>query len=134
MRRTVHILLILLLVASGMPLFGPGDVNRDGAVGLEDAIMGVKELAVTADEQASCFRSGVEHALSSLTIVAGLRTMIKAGDDPAGSAGQLTFATPYLVAYTGISLPEGCSTQVPDLSFTYHSTALTPQSPPPRTA
>ncbi len=133
MRRTVHILLILLLAASGMPLFGPGDVNRDGTVGLEDAIMGVKELAVTADEQA-CFRNGVENALSSLTIVAGLRTVIKAGDDPAGSAGQLTFATPYLVACAGISLPEGCSTQVPDLSFTYHSTALTPQSPPPRTA
>ncbi len=129
-KATVHMLLIALFLASGMPGFGPGDLNRDGAVGLEDAIMGVKELANVAEDQVN-FHEGLEKTLSSINVLAGLRTVIKAGGDAAGSSSSHLEA-PFLVTSTKFGLTDGSIAHVSDLYFTCHSRTIEPIHPPPR--
>jgi hypothetical protein len=132
-RLTLHILLIAFLLASGIPVFGPGDVNRDGTVGLEDAIMGVKGFARSA-ENPSAFTEAVASALTSLSVAAGLTASII----PARDQSSQTTSSYFLQACYTLPSPIDFTSSDPLFRvrgadvFLYQSIILLRASPPPR--
>ncbi|WP_207680279.1 hypothetical protein [Desulfonema magnum] len=79
MQKTKHVfsvILISMLVVSGLPFFSPEDASRDRRVDLQDAILLVKDVALTV-EQPAAFTTTMQKTLSALHIVAGLKEHIK---------------------------------------------------------
>ncbi len=128
----LHILLIIGMLASGIPFFNPGDVNHDGAVGLEDAIMGVKDFARSAENPA-VFTDAIEKAISSLSVVAGLETsIVPARDSNVRGTIHLFQACFSVPSQIGAIMPADSVLAPLWLDEThYQSIALPPAAPPP---
>ena len=88
-RNILHFALILAILSTGMPLYHPGDANRDDRVDLADAILRVQGVARTAEQPAD-FKENLEDALITLTAVAGFSKVIKATADKIAASPKLT--------------------------------------------
>ena len=131
LRRTIHIILVLAILSTGMPFYHPGDANRDGEVGLADAILRVRDFARTADNPGA-FRDGVEDVLITIAAVAGFKKVIKS-DREQGSQGN-SFSAPVLSVVAGQypeKLPLMAASSFVEQIFIYTSPVLTPLTPPP---
>jgi hypothetical protein len=131
-RSFIHIILAIAILSTGLPLYHPADMNRDGEIGLTDAIVSVRQLSRVAKGE-DAFRDGMENTLTSLSVVAGLKSVIRAGRDP-GCETSVS-ALPVLMiheAYRFEALPPVvlCAT---DGSLLYDSPIPMPITPPPRT-
>jgi hypothetical protein len=130
LKNITHLLLVLAILSTGLPLYHPGDANRDGGVDLADAILRVKGVAMTAEQPAS-FKENLEDALITLTVVAGFRKVIKADREQLNQINP--FGTPvfgpFSLAGTGI-LPAAAMPRT-GYAFLYQSIVLKPISPPP---
>ncbi len=73
-------ILILALISLSLPIFSPNDINRDMATDLQDLILSVKNIAESANAPSE-FRSEFTGAVTTLKVVAGLTTEIKAEKD-----------------------------------------------------
>jgi hypothetical protein len=122
---------VVALLSSGVPLFAPEDANRDSFTNLEDAILNIRDFAKTADKPA-VFTSKVKKVLSTLHVVAGLKTNIIPAKDPKSTNSLLCLDLPYLVSWANISIPAYNSSQILERPFFYESVVITPISPPPR--
>lgn len=132
-RILVHSLLLVAILSTGLPLSQPADMNRDGRTDLSDAIISVRELARTA-VNGSAFREGVENALVTLSVAAGLKNMISKERDP--GMGSPSSALPTFLIASPVQFTVFSTMVYGDLSheFLYNSPALTPLAPPPRSA
>ncbi|MBN2241151.1 MAG: hypothetical protein JW793_00570 [Acidobacteria bacterium] len=130
LRSAFHIILILAILSTGLPLYHSGDVNRDGRVGLSDAVVSVRQLVNRAADDGVAFRDGMENILNSLSVTAGLKSVIRSAREP-GSATSVV-AMPALIM-------DGCRFEPlsplaicpADPNFLYQSPALAPLVPPP---
>jgi hypothetical protein len=131
-RNIIHFLLALAILSTGLPLYHSADMNRDGEVGLTDAIVSVRQLARTATGEAA-FRDGMENTLTSLSVAAGLKSVIRTARDP-GSETSVSALSVFVITSTDTfeALPPAdlCAA---DRSLLYHSPMLIPLTPPPRT-
>ena len=106
--RIVSLVLVVFLLSSGLPLFSPQDANRDCIIGLDDAISRIKDFARTADNSAS-FTTSVEKLLSTLHVIAGLKTVIKPAHDKKSANPAFSLDSPYLIsAYDGATFSNRC--------------------------
>lgn len=132
-KNIIHFALILAILSMGMPVHQPGDANRDDRVDLADAILRVQGVARTA-EQPAAFKENLEEALITLSVVAGVKKVIKADR---GMASQLNIGGLTFWITESWREPEPLLT-VQTLAqsgpFLYHSPALTPLTPPPLSA
>jgi hypothetical protein len=130
LRNILHFMLILAILSAGMPLYHPGDANRDDRVDLADAILRVQDLAQTAERPAA-FRESLEDALITLSVVAGFQKVIKA--DRGQIHQQNTSHVNMLAINSGCepeTLPQvGMSAET--AAFLYLSPASAPPTPPP---
>ena len=134
MQAIKHLLssiLIITVLASGLPFFSPQDANRDTRINLEDAILHVKGFARTAEEPGT-FRSHVEKAVSTLHVVSGLKAVIKQTGDTKSTTTLPALDFPYLISSNDLLLPLNNFSQFPEKPFFYSSISITPTSPPPR--
>lgn len=127
--KIISLFLVLSLIASGISLFPKGDVTRNGDVDLADVIVSVRQVVRAATDEA-VLRVGMENALTSLSIVAGIKKCIKSdggiGYRSNDSSGQI----PALIAgHHEELLPLVAEVSV-DRSFLYISPILTPLTPP----
>ena len=127
-----HSILLLAILSTGLPLYHPSDMNRDGRIGLSDAIISVRELARTATSE-SAFRDGMENTLISLSVAAGLTNMIRTERDPGSGPGRTVLsafliAPPYQCEVLSAAVPYAA-----DRSPFYNSPLFSPVKPPPRT-
>lgn len=131
LKNITHLLLVLAILSTGLPLYHAGDANRDERVDLADAILRVQGVVRTA-EQPAAFRANLEDALITLSVVSGFQKVIKAdrGQSNPNPSGTPVFG-PFSLAETGI-LPVAAMPRT-DHSFLYQSIALKPISPPPET-
>lgn len=131
-RNIIHFMLALAILSTGMPLYHPADMNRDGEVGLTDAIVSVRQLSRTATGEGA-FRDGMENTLNSLSVAAGLKSVIRAGRDP-GSETSVSTLSGFLITsspkFEALPPADLCAA---DRSLLYHSPMLVPLTPPPRT-
>ena len=131
-RHIVSLILAVTVIAVGVPIFCPQDRNLDSAVDLTDAILLVKDFARSAEAPAS-FTEGVEHAVSALCMVAGLRRVIT-GDTPQSGAFLQSPGLVCLVSLCPVPVTTDSWTGVPDARPGYTSLAPEPVIPPPKRA
>jgi hypothetical protein len=125
-------MLTITVLLSGFPAISPDDISRDSNVDLQDVILGVRNVAESAEISAP-FKTNVERALSVLNVVAGLKTVIKSNKEK--SSSTFSFQNfPCLIS----SFPTFNSfdnfIQIDELSFDYKSLNISPEYPPPRFA
>jgi hypothetical protein len=125
-RHILSMILIAAMLTAGTYIFlCPEDASRDSSIDLQDAILQVKKFVRTADEPAT-FTANVERVISTLNVVAGLKTVIRQAE-PANSFGKSTayndFYLTYLYEYP--ILPDH-SSQICEQSFLYESMVVDP--------
>jgi hypothetical protein len=130
-RNIIHIMLALAILSAGFPLYDRADMNRDGEVGLTDAIVSIRQLARAATGEGA-FRDGMENTLNSLSVAAGLKSVIRAGRDP-GSETSVTALSAFMITSSDKfeALPPAVLCAA-DRSLLYHSPMFVPLTPPPR--
>jgi hypothetical protein len=132
-RNIIHVVLALAILSTGLPLYDRADMNRDGEVGLTDAIVSVRQLLVRASVDGAAFRDGMENTLNSISVAAGLKSVIRTGRDPGSEAG--VFVAPIFMiasAYIFEAAPP-TTLRAANRPLLYNSPMLLPQTPPPRT-
>jgi hypothetical protein len=129
-RNIIHIGLVLAILSTGLPLYHPGDANRDERVDLADAILRVKGVVRTA-EQPAAFRSSMEDALITLSAVAGFGKVLKADRSASGSP-VFSGESPYLISGFEFPPPRANPAGIAEEGLAYHSVTIAPDSPPPR--
>jgi hypothetical protein len=124
-RNILHFALILAILSTGIPVYHPGDANRD-----DRRVQGVARTA----EQPADFKENLEDALITLTAVAGFGKVIKADRGTANqpNVGGLTVWVPESGRVT-VFLPSAWAPTQNGV-FLYHSPALAPLTPPPLSA
>jgi len=130
-RHILSAILVFAMLASGLPLFGTEDVNRDSRVDLEDAILCVQDFARTADNPAA-FAANFEKTVSALQVVAGLKTVITSAGDAKSITASPSLDSPYLISLFDFSFAPAACSKPAGQSFYYQSILSSPDSPPPQ--
>lgn len=134
MQTVKHILsaiLILSILATGLPVFSPEDANRDTRVDLKDAVLHVQNFAQTANNL-EAFVINLENAVFVLQALAGLKTIIKPADNAKSATAPQGLVPLYLISSFDFSFsPAVCSKTAVQL-FCYQSILFSPDSPPPQ--
>jgi len=120
-----------MILSSGLPVFNPEDANRDTIVNLEDAILNVRDLARTADNPES-FVSGLGKAVSTLKVIAGLKTYYQPAKNATSSNSLSHLGLHYLIPSVVVINPSENSTRVSIVSSDYESLVFPPDTHPPR--
>ena len=131
-RNIIHIMLALAILSTGLPLYDRADVNRDGKVGLTDAIISIRQLVDRAAAGGGAFRDGMENTLNSFAVAVGLKTIIRTVRDPGSETG--VFAMPVLMIASDYRFEALCPAALcaADRLLLYHSPALAPLDRPPQ--
>ena len=133
MHTIKHILslsLVAVILFSGFPVFSPEDTNRDNRVDLADVILNVKVLVQTAEQQGS-FTQGVENAILSLQVLAGLNIFIKSKKNTKHNINTLTPDYTCLISSKIIPPKSLSGWQLSDRPLIFESTLHLPDKPPP---
>jgi len=77
LKKIISIQLIILIFCYCFPVYQSEDINKDSKVDLHDAIKVVKSVAEDAQHRSGNFRENIIRAVSTLTLAAGLKTVIK---------------------------------------------------------
>jgi len=130
-KQILTAIIALTLLSTGLPIFSPEDANRDTRVDLEDAILNVRAFVETA-ESPDAFRYQVEKAISTLYAVAGVKANIGPTKDAKSKSSQFSPNFVYLITTNDSAFVFEICSQVIEPSFIFHSSALEPQTPPPK--
>ena len=134
MQTVRHILtavLILAMLVSGLPVFTPEDANQDIRMDLKDAVLHVQDFAQTADNPAA-FAVSFKNVVSTMQVLAGLKTVIACTDDAKSTAAPLSLDRPCLISLFDFSFVPAACPKIAGQSFCYQSILFSPDSPPPR--
>ncbi len=134
MQTAKHILSALLIVtmlAAGLPLFNPDDANLPNSVLLEDAILSAQALA-RSTQHTSSSEAEIKKALSSLSVAAGLKTAIQT-DNHDESVFTLSLTdSPFLISSYCLSGSSHYNKSIYNLNISYQSFICNLTPPPPR--
>ncbi|MBN1380502.1 MAG: hypothetical protein JXA41_02385 [Deltaproteobacteria bacterium] len=119
-----------LMVTSGSVLLPRGDVMKDGNVDLADVIVSVRQI-VHAAKDGIALNGGMENAITSFSIVAGLQKVLKSKGDIFAPSNELFSYTPVVPAGCHEELLPVMTASVADGDFLYLSPIMTPRTPPP---
>jgi hypothetical protein len=129
-RNIIHIGLVLAILSTGMPVYHPGDANRDDRVDLADAILSVRGVVKSA-EQPAAFRSRLEAALITLSAVAGFQKVMTV-DRSASIAPIYSLDSPYLISAFEFTAPCTAAPVIDRGGSAYRSVTISPDPHPPR--
>jgi hypothetical protein len=133
LKNIIHIMLILAILSMGLPIYQPGDANRDERVDLADAVLSVQVFERSADDPAA-FVESVRDVVSTLYIVAGLKKVIKS-ERTANSNGMApSLENPYLISSFTFPASSDQSIKILENNIRYQSITIKPLLPPPRYA
>ena len=127
-KHIISLFIVLTVLCSGFHVFPPEDINRNGGVGLEDAILSVKAFLCIGDTPEK-FSAKIRNTLSAFQINAELKTIIENVKDNGSKIYPnsiflilviFLFAFVYIVFYMSYNL------------FIYKSISILPNLPPPR--
>jgi len=126
------LILIIAIMATGLPVQKTGDITHDGRIDLQDAVVGVRQIASSAHDLQS-FQSSMEDAVTALYVAAGLKKAIKADRSQTGNplpeVQPPRLISAFQVDPALVASMESSISEIPCRSVT-----LTPVTPPPRTA
>jgi len=130
-RHILSTILILSILATGLPTFTPEDANQDNTVDIRDAILSVRGFADTADSPVA-FTTNFGKAVSALQMVAGLTTVIKRADYATSATAPSCLDLPYLISLFDFSVIPVVCFKTAGQTFYYQSIFSSPSSPPPQ--
>ena len=130
-KNIVSILLVILLMGTGLPVFHSVDLSRDGRTDLQDVILSVKDLAQSA-EDAGKLNQNFKQVVTTITAVAGLKTVIKKTSDTNSANSIQTLDTPYLKYSNQHVVLTVSWSKVEDNLSSYNSINYRPVLPPPQ--
>lgn len=130
-KNIVSILLVFLMLGAGLPVFNSGDVSRDGRTDLQDVILSVRDLARTADGPGELTHN-LKQVVTTLTAVAGLKTVIQQANDSNSSNSVQALDTPYLKYTTEQIVLTQSWSGLDDQTTSIESFSNKPVLPPPQ--
>ena len=95
-RDTISIILIGILLLSGLPLFQMEDLSRDSRIDLRDVLLSVKNITTTAQENRT-IKSELSDIVATISVVAGLRTVIQSSQNDRSKSFSVTVYAPFLI-------------------------------------
>lgn len=129
-RNIFSVMMILVILSMGLPIYQPGDANRDERVDLADAILGVRGVEQSADKPSE-FENNVENALISIAMAAGFKKVLKADRNDAG-ANIYSQDSPCLISAYVFTAPDTAAPVIEIDSIAYRSVTISPDPYPPR--
>jgi hypothetical protein len=129
-RNIISLFLVIAMLSTALPLFSPEDAGRDGRVDLEDAILHARGLARAAEEPGS-FSASMQKAVSTLQLLAGLKTVIKQDNTSKSSANSFNLNLNYLISAYSLPLQSNNCDKILDQNVSYKDFIVTPSPPPP---
>jgi hypothetical protein len=131
-RNIVSVILMLTIVAMGLPVYHSADINRDTNIGLDDVILSVRNLARSAEDPA-VFSISIENAISALQVTAGLKTVIKPVRDSNSANGLAALDLKYVSSCMSYGNPFNNTVNVWEIKYNpLKSIENSPAKPPPR--
>jgi hypothetical protein len=130
-KNIVVITLVFLMLGTGLPIFHSGDLSRDGRTDLQDVILSVKDLARTA-EKPGALAEELARVVTTLTAVAGLRSVIKQESASSSSNSAQILDTPCLTTSIARMVSIDWWSRVNVLTDTFNSISSKPILPPPQ--
>jgi len=126
-------MLILTMLSVAFPVVRPEDANRDNRLNLEDTILNVRELVQSA-EKPDTFAAGMQNAVVTLQLLAGLKTVIKASGHPGHAGAPPVLDSPCLVSTGSLYVPFYVDLRISEDPLIYKSLSIAPSPPPPRSS
>ncbi len=134
MKRCITVVLLPLLISSWLGIaVWRADPSGNSTIDLEDAILLMKDFARTAQDPGT-FRASIENLVSTLRVVAGLKTVVKPAKDTQSGSTSTSLHLPYLASLYSVSTTSNIWSEVPEAVFYCKSAESKPISPPPRAA
>lgn len=127
--KPILILLVMTILASGLPIFMQADVSRDSRIDLEDVIIWIKGFVQTAEKPAN-FQNNVYRLISSFEVVAGLKHIIQPDIPKLVHHSALDF--PFIISVFQFPWFNLYGPYLIELKKTYRSHVIIPDTPPPR--
>lgn len=132
MKRCISLLLLPLLITSWLTMaMWRDDPSGNGKMDLEDAIVLMKGFTHTAQDP-SAFSASVSKLVSTLQVMAGLKTVIKPAKDTESGNAASSLTPLYLASSYNGSTPPDIAHQVTEPPFYCESAEPEPVSPPPK--
>lgn len=127
--KTIFSLILAVTVLfSGLPGFMPEDRNRDLAVDLADAILGMRDFSRSAATDGRLCAE-MRDLFSVLQVTAGLKTAIQSSNQDKAAGGP---ELPGLISAFCFAHFPGRTEPVPAPEFLHDSLQTSPETPPPR--
>lgn len=130
-RSFVIIATIAALLASGFPVFNPGDADHDQMVDLRDAVIRAMAFVHTADSPGA-FQENMAGMLTALKATAGLKTVIKANNPDTHKSGSTSLNSPFFIATYHFDPPLVAESCLIEKAYKFSSISVQPALPPPR--
>jgi hypothetical protein len=131
LKNIVVFSLVFLMLCTGLPIFHSGDLSRDGRTDLQDVILSVKDLARTA-EKPGALAEDLARVVTTLTAVAGLRSVIKPAQDSSSPNYAQILDTPCLTTSIAQMVSTDWWSRLNVLTDTFNSISSKPILPPPQ--
>ena len=131
-KNILSLILIVTVIASGLPFYSLCDTTRDSTVNLEDLIVNVRNFADTVDNPA-LFTSKLKKAITSLNIVAGLETELSPHRETQKTTNTPLINPAYILSASAVIKASDYNTfQITEKAVIYKSLSILPDTPPPR--
>ena len=135
LKNTISYLLILVIISSGIPIYLVEDATHDGVIDLEDAILQVQDFTESAESTIS-FSLHLEKMVSTLSSIAGLKTLINPNKEDKSSQKSASIVVPLDTISNSFTIhfPHDLTgtKKYPKHLIIYESKSFAPTTPPPR--
>ena len=129
--KITSIVLVILILCCCFPVYQSEDINKDLKVDLHDAITVVKSVAEDAQHRSGNFRENVIRAVSTLTVAAGLKTVIKTNNS-VSNMGYSLMDNPFLIVLNLAVVMDHTYWSIQPIDILFKSHVVPPDIKPPR--
>jgi len=129
--KITSIVLVILILCCCFPVYQSEDINKDLKVDLHDAITVVKSVAEDAQHRSGNFRENVIRAVSTLTVAAGLKTVIKTNNS-VSNMGYSLMDNPFLIFLNLAVVMDHTYWSIQPIDILFKSHVVPPDIKPPR--
>ena len=125
----ISAVLVIGLLFAGLPQFCPEDADQNTRVDLGDAIQQVRNLIQSVNNPEN-FSGSFGRAISTLTVLAGIKTVIKTDSKANVSATGNLLNIPFLISKIYLIKNSEQFVKIAAVSISYQSIDYTPDCPP----
>ena len=130
-RDIISVILVGILLLGGLPLYQMEDLSRDTRIDLKDVLLSVKNITNTAQENRA-IQSELSDIVTTISVVAGLRTVIQSSQTEQSKSFSVTVYAPFLINGACQILIDDSWTPIHVQFLSFDSFVSDISSPPPK--